>query len=83
MTTPRSIAIAAILLGWTTIAFAQESGIAPNDAILPPQSAFGLNGYGYAYGYPSFAGQYFIQMWGHTVFPSKPAVLTPDNGSGQ
>ena len=90
MTMPRSLAIAAILaailLGWTAVAFAQEFGIAPNGANLPPQSALGLNGYGYAYayGYPSYAGgQYFIQMWGHTVLPSKPIVLAPDNGSGQ
>jgi hypothetical protein len=85
MTTPRSLAIAPILLGWTAVAFAQEAGIAPNGANLPPQSAFGLNGYGYAYpfGYPSFAGQYFVQMCGRTDFPSKPIVLAPENGSGQ
>jgi hypothetical protein len=81
MTTPRSLAIAAILLGWTAVAFAQEPGMAANGANLPPQNAFELNGYGY--GYPSYAEQYFIQMWGHTVLPSKPIVLAPDNGSGQ
>ena len=83
MRTPRSLPIAAILLGWTAVAFAQEAGVAPNGANLPPQSAFDLNGYGSAYGYPSYAGQYFVQMWGHTIFPSKPILLAPDNGSGQ
>ena len=82
MTTPRSLAIAVILLGSTAVAFSQEAGIAPNGANLPPQSAFGLNGYDY--GYPSYAGQYFIPLWDPTVFfPSKRIVRTHDRGSGQ
>jgi hypothetical protein len=86
MTTSRSLAIAAILLGSTAVAFSQEAGIAPNGANLPPQSAFGPNGYrdGYGYGYPSYAGQYFVQLWDPTVFfPSKPTVRAQDSGSGQ
>ncbi len=51
MTMPRSLAIAAILLGSTAVAFAQGAGIAPNSSTLPPQSAYGYNGYGYPYRY--------------------------------
>jgi hypothetical protein len=51
MTTPKSLAIAAILLGSTAAAFAQGAGIGPNGENLPPQSAYGLNGYGYGYDY--------------------------------
>jgi hypothetical protein len=56
MTTPKSLAIAAILLGSTAAAFAQGAGIAPNGENLPPQSAYGLNGYGYDYNPPWAAG---------------------------
>ncbi len=55
MTTPKSLAIAAIILGSTAAAFAQGAGIAPNSRNLPPQSAYGLNGYGYPY----YGSQYY------------------------
>ncbi len=56
MTTPRSHAIAAILLGSTSLAFAQGAGIAPNSRVLPPQSSYGYNGH--APGYYGYYGLY-------------------------
>ncbi len=56
MTLPKSFAIAAILVGSTSFAFAQGAGIAPNSRNLPPQSAYGLNGYGF--GYNGYYGLY-------------------------
>jgi hypothetical protein len=59
MTKPKSLAIAAILLGSTSGAFAQGAGIAPNSSNLPPQSLYGLNGYSYnSYGYPYYGSPY-------------------------
>ncbi len=57
MTIRQSLAVAAMLLGSTSLAFAQGPGIAPNGMNLPPQSAYGLNGYGLGYG--SNANQFY------------------------
>ncbi len=58
MAMPKSLAIVAMLVGSTSLAFAQGAGIAPNGRNLPPQSYYGLNGtpgydgyYNYAPGY--------------------------------
>jgi hypothetical protein len=71
MTAPKSLAIAAILLGSTTVAFAQGAGIAPNSENLPPQSAYGLNGFGYPYygsryyGLYNYAPRHYRYSYGH------------------
>ncbi len=57
MTAPKSLAIAAILLGSTSLALAQGAGIAPNSRNLPPQSSYGYGGY-YAYPYYGYYGLY-------------------------
>ncbi len=63
MTTPKkSLAIAAILLGSTSLALAQGAGIAPNSRILPPQSAYGYNGYGHPY-YGYYAPYYGLYSY--------------------
>lgn len=38
MTTLKTLAIAAVLVGSTSLAFAQGAGIGPNGANLPPQT---------------------------------------------
>ncbi len=53
----KSLAIAAMVVSSTSLAFAQGAGIAPNSRNLPPQGYYGLNGYGGYYA-PEYHGYY-------------------------